>query len=91
VLWLGGVWGGGCGGGGVSSRGSSPSSPKVPLVGDEMGMAAKMWCSWSKLSLFGVGEAVCVRRSDGRYTLGVCVSVCVCVCVCACASIHMFI
>ena len=85
------VWGMGVGGGGVSSRGSSPSSPKVPLVGDEMGMAAKMWCSWSKLSLFGVGEAVCVRRSDGRYTLGVCVSVCVCVCVCACASIHMFI
>lgn len=56
---------------GEGSRGSSPSSPRVPLVGDELGSAAKMWCSWSKGSVLGVGEAVSVKRSDGRYTLGV--------------------
>ena len=52
-------------------RRESPGSPRVPLLGDEMGVAAKMWCSWSKSASFGVGEAVCVKRSDGRYTLGV--------------------
>ena len=56
---------------GAGSRGSSPSSPRVPLVGDEVGSACKMWCSWSKSSELGVGEAVSVKRSDGRYTLGV--------------------
>ena len=35
------------------------------------GLAAKMWCLWSKQSVFEVGEAVSVKRSDGRYTLGV--------------------
>jgi hypothetical protein len=39
----------------------------VPLVGDELGAAAKMWCLWSKHSVFEVGEAVSVKRSDGRY------------------------
>ena len=61
------AWGG-VGGG---SGGSSPCSPRVPLVGDELGASAKMWCCWSKTSLLGVGEAVSVKRSDGRYTLGV--------------------
>jgi hypothetical protein len=37
-------------------------------VGDELGAAAKMWCLWSKHSVFEVGEAVSVKRSDGRYT-----------------------
>ena len=59
------------GGVGGSSRGSSPSSPRVPLVGDELGSAAKMWCCWSRASILGVGEAVSIKRSDGRYTLGV--------------------
>ncbi len=39
----------------------------MPLVGDELGAAAKMWCLWSKHSVFEVGEAVSVKRSDGRY------------------------
>ena len=56
---------------GESLRRESPGSPRVPLLGDEMGVAAKMWCTWSKSGSFGVGEAVCVKRSDGRYTLGV--------------------
>ena len=37
-------------------------------MGDELGAAAKMWCLWSKHSVFEVGEAVSVKRSDGRYT-----------------------
>eukprot|EP00802_Teleaulax_amphioxeia_P009298 Tamp_09314.p1 GENE.Tamp_09314~~Tamp_09314.p1 ORF type:complete len:594 (-),score=77.65 Tamp_09314:381-2162(-) len=61
-----------------AAPGTAEPTPKDAGAGDSSApggdvdeCGAKMWCLWSKQSVFEVGEAVSVKRSDGRYTLGV--------------------